>query len=133
MKLPRLVAISLLVFSSFAATGVTPSKTELETMYDKAFREFDANHYDEALKALDAIDARQPGLAESENLRGVVLMRKGEYDKAETSLKKALEIEPKFWNAEFNLAEIPFRQKNWEQARHRFEALVAGNSQERKG
>ena len=83
MKIPRLVAISLLVFSSFAATGVTPSKTELEKMYDKAFREFDANHYDEALKALDAIDARQPDLAESQNLRDVVLMRKGDHEKAD--------------------------------------------------
>lgn len=133
MKIPRLAALSLLVLSSFAATGVAPTKTELESMYDKAFREFDANHYDEALKALDAIDARQPDLAESENLRGVVLMRKGEYDKAEKALRKALEIEPKFWNASFNLAEIPFLKKDWTEARNRFEALVAGNSDEMKG
>ncbi|MGI8430787.1 MAG: tetratricopeptide repeat protein, partial [Chthoniobacterales bacterium] len=133
MKLPRLVAVSLLVFSSFAATGVTPAKTELETMYDKAFREFDANHYDEALKALDAIDARQPDLAESQNLRGVVLIRKREYDKAQAALRKALEIEPKFWNAQFNLAEIPFLKRDWAEARNRFEALVAGNSSEMKG
>ncbi len=133
MKLPRAAAIALLVLSSFAATGVAPTKTELETMYDKAFREFDANHYDEALKALDAIDARQPDLAESQNLRGVVLMRKGDYDKAEKALKKALEIEPKFWNAQFNLSEIPFLKKDWAEARNRFEALVAGNSDEMKG
>lgn len=133
MKIPRLIAISLLVLSSFAATGVKPSKPELETMYDKAFREFDANHYDAALKALDAIDARQPDLAESKNLRGVVLMRKGEYDKAEKALRKALEIEPKFWNASFNLAEIPFLKKDWAEARNRFEVLVAGDSEEMKG
>ncbi len=145
MKIPRLVAISLLVFGSFAATGVTPTKTELETMYDKAFREFDANHYDEALKALDAIDARQPDLAESQNLRGVVLLRKGDqekadpalskayFDKAEKALHKALELEPKFWNAQFNLSEIPFLKKDWTEARNRFEALIAGNSDEMKG
>ncbi len=133
MKIPRILAIALLVLSSFAATGVAPSKTELETMYDKAFREFDAGQYDEALKSLDAIDARQPDLAESENLRGVVLMRKGDYDKAETALRKALEVEPKFWNASFNLAEIPFLKKDWAEARNRFEALVAGNSDEMKG
>src|SRR5437763_1473604 len=133
MKLPRLAAISLLVLTSFAATNVTPSKTELETMYDKAFREFDANRYEAALKALDAIDARQPDLAESQNLRGVVLMRKGDYDKAEKALHKALEIEPKFWNAQFNLSEIPFLKKDWPEARNRFEALIAGNSEEMKG
>ncbi len=133
MKIRRIAAISLLVLSSFAATNVAPSKTELETMYDKAFSEFDANHYDEALKALDAIDARQPDLAESQNLRGVVLMRKGDYNKAEAALRKALDIEPKFWNASFNLAEIPFLKKDWAEARNRFEALVAGNSDEMKG
>ncbi len=133
MKIPRLAAFALLVLSSFAATGVAPTKTELEGMYDKAFREFDANHYDEALKALDAIDARQPDLAESKNLRGVILMRKGDYGKAEAALKQALEIEPKFWNASFNLSEIPFLKKDWAEARNRFEALVAGNSDEMKG
>ncbi len=133
MKIPRVAAIALLVLNSFAATGAVPTKTELETMYDKAFREFDANHYDEALKALDAIDARQPDLAESKNLRGVVLMRKGDYNKAEAALRKALQIEPKFWNASFNLSEIPFLKKDWAEARNRFEALVAGNSEEMKG
>ncbi len=133
MKIARIAALSLLVFSSFAATNVAPTKTELETMYDRAFREFDANNYDAALKALDAIDARQPDLAESQNLRGVVLMRKGDYNKAEAALRKALDIEPKFWNASFNLAEIPFLKKDWPEARNRFEALVAGNSDEMKG
>lgn len=133
MKIPRVLVIALLVLSSFAASGAVPTKSELETMYDKAFREFDANHYDAALKALDAIDARQPDLAESQNLRGVVLMRKGDYGKAEAALRKALKIEPKFWNASFNLAEIPFLKKDWPEARNRFEALMSGDSDRMKG
>src|SRR5947207_1956793 len=133
MKIQKLAAISLLILSSVAATGVAVPKSELEAMYDKAFREFDANHYSATLKALDAIDARQPNLAESLNLRGVILMRQGDYDKAEAALRKALQVEPKFWNASFNLAEIPFLRKNWAEARNRFEALVAGNSDEIQG
>jgi Tfp pilus assembly protein PilF len=35
-------------------------------------------------------------------------MRQGKYDRAEATLRKALSIEPKFWNAGFNLAEIAF-------------------------
>ncbi len=133
MKIARAAVIFLLVLSSFAAAAAGPTKTELETMYDKAFREFDASHYDAALTALDAIDARQPDLAESQNLRGVVLMRKGEYNKAEAALRKALKIEPNFWNASFNLSEVPFLKKDWAEARNRFEALVAGKSDEMKG
>ena len=75
MNIRKIAAITVLVFSSLAATNVAPSKSELEEMYNKAFRDFEANNFPEALKELDAIDARQPDLAESQNLRGVILMR----------------------------------------------------------
>jgi tetratricopeptide (TPR) repeat protein len=133
MKIRKIAAITVLVLSSFAANNVAPSKSELEAMYDKAFREFDSSNYTEALKDLDAIDARQPDLAESQNLRGVILMREGIYDKAETALHEALRIDPKFWNARFNLAEIPFLQKSWAEARSRFQELLSNNVSELQG
>ena len=133
MKIRKFATITLLVVSSFAANSVAPSKTELESMYDKAFREFNANNYPQALLDLDAIDARQPDLAESHNLRGVILMRQAQYDQAETSLQKVLATDAKFWNARFNLAEIPFLRKNWAEARKRFEGLLQGNAAELQG
>ncbi|CAN5600107.1 hypothetical protein BH20VER3_BH20VER3_18220 [soil metagenome] len=129
MQTRSLTAILLLLLLGFfVANGAKPSKSDLESMYDKAFKAFDGGRYDDALKALDTIDARQPDLAESLNLRGVVYMRQGKYDKAETALKKALSIEPRFWNASFNLAEIPFLKRNWEEARNRFTTLMAGEN-----
>ncbi len=133
MTFRKAAIVTLVVLSSFAANTVAPSKSELESMYDKAFRAFDANNYSEALKQLDAIDARQPDLAESQNLRGVIFMRQGIYDKAEAALYRAVELDPKFWNARFNLAEIPFLQKNWSEARNRFQALLSSNSAELQG
>lgn len=133
MTIRKFATISLLVLSSFAANNVAPSKVELEAMYDKAFREFNANNYAQALKELDAIDARQPDLAESQNLRGVIAMREARYDQAETALQKALAADPKFWNARFNLAEIPFLKKDWKEARNRFEGLLFGNKAELQG
>lgn len=109
------------------AENVAPTKSELEEMYSKAFREFDANNFSQALKQLDGIDARQPDLAASKNLRGVILMRQGIYDKAEAALLEAARIDPKFWNARFNLAEIPFLKKDWAQARSRFEELLSSS------
>src|SRR5947209_6838693 len=111
MRIRRVAAISIIVVTSFAATNVAPSKAELEAMYSKAFRDFDANNFPQALKELDEIDARQPDLAESQNLRGVIYMRQRVYDKAEAALFEAVRIDPKFWNARFNLAEIPLLQK----------------------
>src|ERR1700686_4007 len=125
MNIRKFATITVLVFSSLAANNVAPTKAELESMYDKAFREFNANNYPEALKQLDAIDARQPDLAESQNLRGVILMREGIYDKAEAALLEAVRIDPKFWNARFNLAEIPFLRRDWAEARTRFQQLLS--------
>jgi tetratricopeptide (TPR) repeat protein len=133
MKIRKIAAISVLVLSSFAANNVAPSKAELEAMYDKAFREFDATNFPEALKQLDTIDARQPDLAESQNLRGVIFMREGIYDKAEAALHEALRIDPKFWNARFNLAEIPFLKKDWPEARTRFQELLSNNVSDLQG
>jgi Flp pilus assembly protein TadD len=129
MNIRKFATITVLVLSSFAATNVAPTKAELESMYDKAFREFNASNYPQALKELNAIDARQPDLAESQNLRGVILMRQAQYDEAEAALQKALATDPKFWNARFNLAEIPFLRKDWAEARKRFEGLLQGNAE----
>ena len=133
MKFRTFAAIAVLVLGSLAADNVAPSKAELEAMYEKAFRAFDANNFPEALKQLDAIDARQPDLAESQNLRGVIMMRQGIYDKAEDALNEALRIDPKFWNARFNLAEIPFLKKDWPLARERFQGLLSSNASELQG
>jgi Flp pilus assembly protein TadD len=133
MNIRKFATITVLVVSSFAATNVAPTKAELESMYDKAFREFSAANYEQALKELDAIDARQPDLAESQNLRGVIQMRQAQYDQAEAALQKALATDPKFWNARFNLAEIPFLRKDWAEARKRFEGLLQSGTSELQG
>ena len=119
------LVLRLFVADSFGAENVAPTKAELEEMYNAAFRAFDSNKFTEALKQLDAIDARQPDLAASKNLRGVILMRQGNYDQADTALQEAFRIDPKFWNARFNLAEIPFLKKDWAEARKRFEQLLS--------
>ena len=133
MKIRKIAAVAVLVLGSLAADNVAPSKAELEAMYDKAFRAFDGNNFPDALKELDAIDARQPDLAESQNLRGVIMMRQGIYDKAEAALREALRIDSKFWNARFNLAEIPFLRKDWVEARNRFQELLSSNAAELQG
>ena len=118
-------AIFFLVLSSFAANVVAPTTSELEDMYSAAAQELDAGHYREALEKLDAIDARQPDMAAAQNLRGVAWMRLAEYRQAETALRKAREIDPDFWEARFNLAEVPFLTQDWTEARRRFTALAA--------
>src|SRR6266568_4490137 len=107
MKVWGMTAVAALVLGSFAANSfaadnVAPTKAELEDMYNAAYRAFD-----------------------SKNFRGVILMRQGNYDQAESALQEAARIDPKFWNARFNLAEIPFLKKDWAEARKRFEQLLS--------
>src|SRR5205809_1270711 len=133
MKIPKFAAVLMLVFGTIAANDVAPSNSELEAMYDKAYRAFDGANYVQALKELDAIDARKPDLAASQNLRGLIYMRQGLYDKAEAALSEANGLDPTFWNARFNLAEIPFLKKDWAEARKRFEGLLTSNAAELQG
>ena len=121
------LALGSFAANSFAADNVAPTKAELGDMYNAAYRAFAAGDFAAALKQLDAIDARQPDLAPSKNLRGVVLMRQGKSDEAETALQEAERLDPKFWNARFNLAEIPFLKKDWAEARKRFEQLLSSS------
>src|SRR5947208_3054429 len=125
MRIWKIAAIAALGLTSFAADNVAPTKAELAARYATAYRAFEAGKFEEALQQLDAIDARQPDLAASKNLRGVILMRQGNYDEAEAALTQAARIDPKFWNARFNLAEIPFLKKDWAEARKRFEQLLS--------
>src|SRR5437588_928572 len=60
-------------------------------------------------------------------------MRQGIYDKAEAALHEALRIDSKFWNARFNLAEIPFLRKDWVEAHNRFQELLSSNASELQG
>jgi len=123
------VAVGSLLFVGWLPANGAPPQ-EIGAIYAQAFREFNAHQYEEALKDLDAVDARATlpmDKAEALNLRGVVLMRQCEYESAEVVLQRAIEIQPNFWNAIFNLAEIPFLKRDWPEARRRFEAMIAEN------
>lgn len=137
MKVAKGAAAALLILSSsgvcVAAEIVAPTKAEVEAMYTAAAHELSTGSYSETLKQLDAIEARQPNLALVKNLRGVTLMRLGEYRLAEKALQKARELDPHFWEARFNLAEAAFLQKNWAVARDRFEALLKEGEEQTKG
>jgi tetratricopeptide (TPR) repeat protein len=118
----------LLFFGSLGkilgADVVAPTKAEVEAMYSRAAHELNAGNYAETLRLLDDLDQRQPDVAAAQNLRGVALMRMGEFGPAEKALQKARELDPDLWEARFNLAEVPFLAKNWNEARDRFSALA---------
>ena len=56
-------------------------------------------------------------------LKGEILMEQQHFDQAEAAFKKAAKIDPKFREAQYNLAQIPFKKKEYGKARDRFENL----------
>ena len=52
-------------------------------------------------------------------------MQHKDFDLAEASFKKAAKIDPKFREVQYNLAQIPFKKKEYAKARDRFEALFS--------
>src|SRR5437016_10858384 len=50
-------------------------------------------------------------------------MQQQQFDQAEAAFKKAAKLDPKLSEAQFNLAQIPFKKKDYAKARERFETL----------
>src|SRR5713226_7967915 len=50
-------------------------------------------------------------------------MEQKQFGEAEAAFKKASEVDPKFREAQYNLAQIPFKEKDYAKARERFETL----------
>src|SRR5207247_8519938 len=76
-----------------------------------------------AHKRFQEADQSDPNQPANLNLRGEILMQQQQFDQAEAAFKKAAKLDPKFREAQYNLAQIPFKEKDYAKARERFEAL----------
>src|SRR5207249_10619478 len=68
------------------------------------------------------LDQAGPNQPATLNLRGEILMEQKEFEEAEAAFKKAAKLDPKFREAQYNLAQIPFKKKDYAKARERFKA-----------
>jgi putative PEP-CTERM system TPR-repeat lipoprotein len=81
--------------------------------------------FDAALAAVAAIEKKQPDKPLAHNLRGGVLLAKGDVAGGRRSFERALEIDPAYLPAATNLARLDMAEKKPEEAKKRFEAVVA--------
>jgi tetratricopeptide (TPR) repeat protein len=90
---------------------------------DQANKAVQAGKFTEAEKQIDVAGKLQPNAAEVPNLRGVLLTREQRYDEAVEKYNQALAIDPKFYPAKFNLAEVALLRGNVPEALQRYQEL----------
>jgi cellulose synthase operon protein C len=81
--------------------------------------------FDKALKAIDGLEKKQPGKPMAANLRGRTLLAKKDVAGARKAFEQAVGIDPTYIPAIASLAAIDMAEKKPEQARKRFEDVLA--------
>jgi len=89
---------------------------EGDTAYQEAFVAFKSGKMEEALQRVDSLLLHAPAPARVLELKGRILLRMGEPAKAEPFFFMALERDPEWVSAHFNLGEAAFRRKEWSNA-----------------
>lgn len=86
-----------------------------------------AGQLDKALKAIEALEKKQPDNPATHNLRARTLLGKKDIAGARASFAKALQLNPTFFPAAASLAALDLADKKPEEARKRFEAMLAAD------
>lgn len=107
-----------------AAAPMPPGKTGADLMLQMAYAAYEAGNLSLALEKLDAADKQAANGAENANLRGAIFLRGDQFAKAAEQFRRAVNLDPSLWVARFNVAEVPFRQKDFVAARRAFENLA---------
>jgi putative PEP-CTERM system TPR-repeat lipoprotein len=81
--------------------------------------------FDQALKAIASLEKKQPDNPLTHNLRGTALLGKRDMAGARKSFDKAVALNPAYFPAAANLANLDLAEKKPDEARKRFEAVLA--------
>ena len=81
--------------------------------------------YDKALRAIDALERKQPDKPLAHNLRGLALVGKKDVAAARKSFERAVALDAAFIPAVANLARLDLADKKPGDAEKRFEAVIA--------
>ncbi|MDS4013086.1 MAG: PEP-CTERM system TPR-repeat protein PrsT [Candidatus Accumulibacter sp.] len=81
--------------------------------------------FDGALKAIAALEKKQPSQPLTHNLRGAALLGKRDTQNARKSFEQALALDPAYYPAAANLASLDLSEKKPVDARKRFESVLA--------
>ena len=117
--------IALLLYLAFPAFNGLAESKGLEAAVERANRTLNQGKLNEAEKQVDAAQKLYPDKPEVWNLRGAIFLKQRRLDDAAEQFAKALQLDPKFYGAKFNLAQVFLLQNKFDDAQTRFQELQA--------
>lgn len=110
-------------FAHAADDGKNPPAGYRDALMN-AMKAFTMRDFDKARELVQKADATYHTTPMSLNILGAIAIEGKQFDEGRALCEKALKIDPKFFPAQFNLAEIPFIQKQYAEARAVLEKLL---------
>ena len=126
--------LSIACIAAFAAaTGIgAENPKDMPPDYIKtvqtAMRTFSTRDFKTTLALVDKAEAMYQPTAMTVNVRAAIAIEDKKFDAGKEYCLKALQLDPKFFPALFNLAEIPFMQGKYAEARLAYEKLLDDES-----
>jgi tetratricopeptide (TPR) repeat protein len=115
--LPTLGLIAILLSTSFCyAETKNEAKKSYDSVLNKAARDLKDGKIDDASNDAQQAEKLDPDNPETANLLGIVASKKKDYPEAISQFNRALTENPKFYTAEFNLADTLMLQGSYDQA-----------------
>ncbi len=92
-----------------------PSSEVIDLLYQSR-NQFQQGNYQHALSVLDSAEVYAPGFPEIYLLRGRIYTEVNQFQKADSILRKALELDPGYQGLWFRLGHNAFQQENFQEA-----------------
>src|SRR4030095_3285761 len=111
-------------FSQAPPDSAKDAPPEYEPTVQSAMRSFVGRDFKTAIELVDKAERMYQPTARTVNVRAAVAIEEKKFDEGRQYCIKALQLDPKFFPALFNLAEIPFMQGKYAEARLTYEKLI---------
>ena len=125
MLRPLLAAVLFSSSIAMAQVSSLDAETKKSMAIERVLADYGTQNYDKALEQLFELKDRYPSDPLILNLIGSVYTKKLNYQKAEKAFRQALDIEPGFFPAAYNLGELLFLQQKYALARQYYETMRA--------
>jgi Tfp pilus assembly protein PilF len=122
------ILLTAVIFSAATAMAQlsSPDAEDVKRIaIERVLADYEAKNYDEALARLEKLRDRDPADPLLLNLMGSVYTKKQNYQKAEKAFRQALDLEPGFFPAAYNLGELLFLQEKYALAREYYQTMRA--------